>query len=345
MTTDKKTGSQKPRHGMFARLTGFERSALGGLGGLVSAGVVAAVLFPPLGGTSAPRAAYDLDTALRLEPVPTVAVAAVPLAAPVVENGLSVEQAAEALAYDLVSIADGEAEVPRVFLASMPHDLADVPEVDHKKSVFFKSVLPLVLQVNEELRSDRERLLRIVALDEAGDLVPAADRLWAAAMSNRYKTERGDYAALVSRIDIIPPSLALAQAAKESGWGTSRFARLGNALFGQWTWSEDHGIAPKDRPEGSDHLVREFDTLLDSVEAYMLNLNRHAAYRELRSLRAGMRARGEEIDGSKLAMGLERYSELGMEYVERIQSMISFNELLAFDDAQLSDGPITTPSS
>lgn len=140
----------------------------------------------------------------------------------------------------------------------------------------------------------------------------------------------------MQRVDIIPPSLALAQAAKESGWGTSRFARNGNALFGQWTWDEDQGMEPKDRPEGTDHLVREFDTLLDSVEAYMLNLNRHRAYRELRSLRAGMRKRGEPIDGISLAGGLESYSELGMEYVERIRSMIDLNQLLALDNAELA---------
>lgn len=336
MTSDEINGAKTRRSTFLNRLSRFERAALGGIGGLVTVGLVAAAVFPPAGVTTAPRAAYDLEAVLQLEPVPTVTVAVAPLKAPADADGLTVDEVDRTLSYDLKMIAAGQADVPRVFLVSMPRDLADVPEVSFKKSVFFKSVLPLVLQVNEQILEDRTRLKRIAKLAQDGETIAAEDRLWVAMMSKRYKTERGDYPALLRRVDIIPPSLALAQAAKESGWGTSRFAQLGNALFGQWTWDEDQGIEPVNRPEGSDHLVREFDTLLKSVEAYMLNLNRHRAYRELRSLRAGMRQRGEQIDGSKLAGGLRRYSELGMEYVERIRSMIRYNQLLALDNAALS---------
>jgi len=336
MTSEKQTGAARRQPTFYSKLSRFERVTLSGIGGLVAVGLLVAAAYPPEGGTSAPRAAYDLDSVLRLEPVPTVTVSVASLKAPSAADGLSVDEVSQTLAYDLDRIAAGEGSVPRVFLTSMPHDLADVPEVSFKKSVFFKSVLPLVLQVNENILHDRERLKGIAKQAKQGQTISAEDRLWIAMMSKRYKTERGDYETLLRRVDIIPPSLALAQAAKESGWGTSRFAQLGNALFGQWTWSEEDGIKPKNREEGADHLVREFDTLLDSVEAYMLNLNRHNAYRELRSLRAGMRKRGESLDGEKLAEGLKRYSELGMEYVERIRSMISYNQLLALDDAELA---------
>ena len=336
MTIDKTTGVKGRQPTFFDKLPRFERVALVSLAGLVSAGLLVAVVFPPAGVTTAPRAGYDLESVLRLEPVPTVTVSVAPLTAPAAFDGLTVDEVARTLSYDLGMIAEGEADVPRLFLTSMPRDIADVPEVSFKKSVFFKSVLPLVLQVNEQILEDRARLKRIAENAGAGKAIAAEDRLWVAMMSKRYRTERGDYDALLQRVDIIPPSLALAQAAKESGWGSSRFAQVGNALFGQWTWDEDQGIEPRDRPEGSDHLVRGFDSLLKSVEAYMLNLNRHNAYRELRSLRAGMRERGDEISGVKLAGGLKSYSELGMEYVDRIRSMISYNELMALDNAALS---------
>lgn len=306
---------------------------------MVCAGVLAVAAFPPAGETGAPRAAYDIESVLRLEPVPTVSVSVAPLKAPSAANGLTVDEVSRTLEYELESVGLGDAAVPRVFLASMPSDINDVPEVKEKKALFFKSVLPLVLQVNEEILKDRRRIMDIAKQRNAGHAVKAEDRLWLAMMSDRYKTKRGDTRALLMRVDVIPPSLALAQAAKESGWGTSRFAQQGNALFGQWTWSEEHGIEPRNRDADKDHLVRQFDTLIDSVRAYMRNLNTHRAYRELRSLRAGMRKRGEPLDGRKLALGLKSYSELGMEYVERIRTMISYNELSQLDSARLASTP------
>ncbi len=339
MTSNRRDTVQEGLPAFIRNMSPFERIAATTLAGVVAAGVVAASVFPPSGGTGAPRAAFDLESVLRLEPVPTVPVIAASLEAPGARAGLTVAEVRKALSYDLDNIAQGDALVPRVFIKEMPADLDEVAEVSLKKSVFFKSVLPMVLHVNEELLRDRARLQDIHARKTAGEKIKSEDRLWLAMMSDRYEVERGNIKTLLRRVDIIPPSLALAQAAKESGWGTSRFAVEGNALFGQWTWSEEHGIAPKDREEGEDHLVRQFDTPMDSVRAYMRNLNTHPAYRELRAMRAEMRAKDEDIDGIALAEGLERYSELGMEYVERIRSMISYNELSVFDDAKLSDLP------
>lgn len=339
MTSDPTRGPAGRKKRLFSTISRFERAALGGIGGMVIAGGVAMAAFPPVAETAAPRAAFDIESVLRLEPVPTVSVSVAPLKAPSAADGLTVDEVSRTLEYELESVGLGRAAVPRVFLASMPSDLDDVPEVAHKKAVFFKSVLPLVLQVNEDLLDDRRRILEIADQRDAGRKVRAEDRLWLAMMSDRYETERGDLKTLLRRVDVIPPSLAMAQAAKESGWGTSRFAQQGNALFGQWTWSEEHGIEPKDRDADKDHLVRQFDTLIESVRAYMRNLNTHRAYRELRSLRAGMRERGEPLDGRKLAVGLKSYSELGMEYVQRIRTMISYNRLSQFDDARLAATP------
>ena len=339
MTSDPTNGSNDRKRSVFSTVSRFDRTVLAGIGGMVCAGVLAVAVFPQPSGTSAPRAAFDIESVLRLEPVPTVSVSVAPLKAPTAANGLTVDEVSQTLQYELESVGLGNASVPRVFLASMPSDINDVPEVKEKKAVFFKSVLPLVLQVNEEILRDRRRIQDIADRRASGQKVRAEDRLWLAMMSDRYKTKRGDTRALLARVDVIPPSLALAQAAKESGWGASRFAQQGNALFGQWTWSEGQGIEPKEREAGKDHLVRQFDSLIDSVRAYMRNLNTHRAYRELRSLRAGMRKRGEPLDGARLAAGLKSYSELGMEYVERIRSMISYNQLSKLDDARLATSP------
>jgi uncharacterized FlgJ-related protein len=140
------------------------------------------------------------------------------------------------------------------------------------------------------------------------------------------------------RVDIIPPSLALAQAAEESGWGTSRFADVGNALFGQWTWSE--GIAPLEQREGKgDYRIAKFDSPLDSVRAYMLNLNTHAAYRSLRERRREMRVRGDQLSGWELAETLTSYSERGAAYVETLHTIMRVNRLAATDSAYLTDSP------
>ena len=144
--------------------------------------------------------------------------------------------------------------------------------------------------------------------------------------------------ALLERVDIVPPSLAMAQSAEESGWGTSRFADLGNALFGQWTWSG--GIEPlnKRQDKGSYGIAR-FDTPLQSVEAYMRNLNTHAAYQSLRERRAAMRRAGERPDGYELAKTLTSYSERGEDYVHSLHAIMRVNKLQPADDAYLSSGP------
>jgi Bax protein len=260
---------------------------------------------------------------------------------PIEVASLDVRLPQKSLDYDLDTVAEGLRPVPRVFFESIPASLERTREVDERKALFFKSVLPLVLQVNQDILRDRRKLIDLRARRDDGEALSAAERLWLIVMAERYGLDAGedhgpvDLDALVRRVDVVPPSLALAQAAKESGWGRSRFAQDGNALFGQWTWSGP-GLVPEDRQDGKSHKVRAFGDLLASVRAYVRNLNSHRAYREFRSMRADMRAKGRPIDGRALASTLHRYSELGHEYTERLQKMIDFNDLSRLDDAELA---------
>ena len=249
----------------------------------------------------------------------------------------TLHQSFNSLQYDLTS----DAAVPRLFMASFPADLDDVREVKLRKALFFKTVLPLVLQVNEEILSERRRIWRLKADLRLGRKLPADERLWLAGMAKRYGVRRGDMVALMTKVDIIPPSLAIAQAATESGWGTSRFVREGNAMFGEWTWdAAEAGILPSNRDAGKTHRIRAFDSLLDSVRAYALNLNRHRAYRGLHSNRAKMRDQGQVLSGHVLAGSLKAYSERGQVYIDEIRIIMDSNDLIRFDGARLADEPV-----
>lgn len=318
-------------------ITGFQRFVLGLTAGLVLVGAMATLVFGPGGITRAPRASMEMLASIAVDFLPVLSVESEALPGlDETPSGPTVAQVASALSYDLGAVVDGSATVPQVFLAAIPHDLAAVPETAERKALFFKSVLPLVLQVNKELLAHRARLESLRAEIYAGSTPAAADRLWLAMMSDRYDTERDDIDAILKHVDVIPPSMALAQAAAESGWGTSRFARLGNALFGQWTYAEGN-LIPDDRDEGKDHMIRQFNSLIESVRGYARNLNTHRAYREFRALRAELRQKEKPLDGRVLIGELHRYSERGVDYVNEIRALISFNKLNRLDDARLSE--------
>ncbi len=225
--------------------------------------------------------------------------------------------------------------MPRLFLASLPEDFGKIREVAERKALFFRTVLPLILQVNEEILADRRRLWNLRYRLRTGLRLEAADQLWLIVMSERYGVGEGDVDALLRRVDIIPTSLALAQAAEESGWGTSRFAREGNAIFGQWTFAGNGNLVPLRRDDGKVHEVRDFETLLDGAKAYARNLNTHRAYRNFRKLRAAMRRAGRPVEGAVLARTLLSYSERQSAYVESLLSIIAANGLSTLDDARL----------
>lgn len=202
-----------------------------------------------------------------------------------------------------------------------------------RKAVFFDYLLPQVRAENEAILSNREALNDIVETGQAS----WAERRWLQRLAEDYELSDFDPAnpehrhQLRTRVDIVPPSMALAQAANESAWGTSRFARLGNNYFGQWCFQQGCGLVPNARNEGATHEVAAFDSPRQSVQRYMNNINTHNAYRELRHRRAALRAEGQAITGLALISALTRYSERGQAYVNELGAMIRGNELGRLD--------------
>ncbi len=226
-------------------------------------------------------------------------------------------------------------EVPRLYLADLPRDLPGVRAPATRKDLFIKAVLPLILRVNERIGHDRERIQGLRAAMRSGAAAGPADATWLDSIRDRYGVDGGGFDALLRRVDVVPPSLALAQAAAESGWGTSRFAHKGNALFGQRIFRDGDGMVPQRRERGLRHRVRAFDRLIDGVATYVHNLNTHWAYAAFRRARATMRDRGGALDGYRLAGTLIRYAEDRQIYIGTIRSIIRVNGLETFDRAWL----------
>lgn len=215
--------------------------------------------------------------------------------------------------------------VPAISIRKLPSDFGSLPP-EQKKSLFFRSLLPLVVAENTRLRMLREWLLKV----QAGKLTADPQRLRELTEVFRVSddlSESEKIAQLLQRVDVVPAGLVLAQAANESGWGTSRFSREVNNLFGEWTWDSESGVVPRNRPGGASHFVRRFESLRQSVNSYLHNLNSGHAYDSLRALRAKMRREGVPLDPVRLASGLKNYSARGAEYVKEIQRMILSNGL------------------
>ncbi len=212
-------------------------------------------------------------------------------------------------------------------------DFSAYLDTEEKKRAFFEYMLPYIRAANESILAERALLLALSSRLETGSELSQKDLDKVQALAQRYRVENPEIVleatleVLLRRIDVIPASLALAQAANESAWGTARFAREGNNYFGTWCWSSDCGMVPEKRDAEKKHEVTYFQTTEDNVRFYMLNLNRHYAYAALRQKRMLLRENGEPITGIELAEGLEPYSERGEAYVDEIQSMIRYNQL------------------
>ncbi|MCG5541293.1 MULTISPECIES: glucosaminidase domain-containing protein [unclassified Halorhodospira] len=226
--------------------------------------------------------------------------------------------------------------VPAVTAGSFPEDLDEV-DVQTRKEVFFRILTPIVLAENARLREARAFVVEAGARRDELDGA-AGERL--EALAEHYRVDLDDDDAievLLHRLDEIPPDMALAQAANESGWGTSRFTRQANNLFGEWTWTQEEGLVPERRGEGESHRIRVFPSLQRSVRSYYFTLNVGHAYDDLRDLRAEMRDEARELDGEALSAGLTAYSERGQAYVEEVRSMIRFNELARINGLRLDE--------
>jgi Bax protein len=245
-----------------------------------------------------------------------------------------------AIGYRLENVMAGTGAVPRVFVKTMPKDLQGLRSVDTRKQVFIKTMLPLILRVNEDLRQTRARIVDLNERASEGRVLSASEHVWLDAQFARHRVSNSDIALLLRRVDVIPPSLALAQAAEESGWGTSRFAQEGRALFGQRTHAEGTGLVPVAHSGESIVKVKSFEALLDAVHSYAFNLNTHNAYAEFRKLRAQMRAMSGDVgplDSLQLSEMLYHYSERGPEYVDSIKTIIRVNKLRRLDGARLME--------
>ena len=208
-----------------------------------------------------------------------------------------------------------------------------------RKDFFIQIILPLILKENNNIKLDRKRLFSIINKSNNTKL----EKKWLDKKYKQYGIPSKDLSILKIRMDEVPVSLAIAQAAKETGWGTSRFAQEGNALFGQWTWSGE-GLKPKDAEKNEGHKVMKFNVLQASVRAYQRNLNTHSSYSEFRKERAKLRDKGSVLDSLVLVKHLDQYAETGNQYVEVLKKIIKQNNLKDFDDAKLLPSSIELES-
>jgi len=216
-------------------------------------------------------------------------------------------------------------------------DFAAIQDVAEKKASFFEFLSPYIDSVNQQILAQRQRLITFREKINNGSTLTRNEMNYLSGLRVEYELENEvlNTANLVNRllrrVDIIPSSLALAQAANESAWGTSRFAVEGNNFYGQWCYTEGCGIVPARRIAGANHEVKSFDSVFESVKAYIMNLNTFPNYQKLRDIRQQVRQGGRSIDGISLSEGLDTYSSRGDDYIFELQSMIYSNNLLEFD--------------
>lgn len=236
----------------------------------------------------------------------------------------------------------GTQKIPWLIITDIPSqwgkNIAPSLTVDQKKDVFFKVALPLIFVANDRVKTDREILLKLML--QKPD--PVRENKWIKQKALEYRVMNRESGRLLLdelklKMDNIPPSLAIAQMIEESGWGTSRFAAEGNALFGQWSY--EGGLKPQmQRAEKGDYRIMAFETPLASVQAYMRNLNSNPVYEEFRAKRAKLREKGAPVSGEELVYTLSKYSERGSDYIQTLRSIISKNQLSAMDSALLDRG-------
>ena len=231
--------------------------------------------------------------------------------------------------YNLNDVRESKLIKP-VDIGLLPNEIKNISNTQKRKEMFIKIVLPLIVKENTKIRIDRKRLFSILNKNSNTDI----ETKWLEKKYKQYGVRQNDLSSLKIRMDEIPVSLAIAQAAKETGWGTSRFALKGNALFGQWTWSGE-GLKPKNAEEGKEHKVMRFHSLQLSVRAYLRNLNTHSSYKNLRKARTNLRNQNKPLDSSILSQHLDKYAETGNKYIEVLLKIIEQNKLKDFDEARL----------
>ena len=245
-------------------------------------------------------------------------------------NAQTVLNLFEDLEYDLDKVRD-EKQVKPIYFTRLPRDLDQIKTIKAKKETFLQIVLPLVVAENEKIETDRNYLLKVIRDNDSSEKLQ-----WLKRKFKEYKVKDGDINELIEKVDIVPTSIALAQAAKESGWGTSRFALEGNAIFGQWTW-DGVGIEPLDKSDDQGHKILKFPILRASVKAYITNLNTHPSYKNFREKRLMLRQSNKALSGIDLIHELENYAETGKEYTRTLEQIIEQNDLQEFESVVIDD--------
>jgi Bax protein len=226
-----------------------------------------------------------------------------------------------------------DATVP---LMNLP-DFASIRDNDIKKQMFFDFLQPYVDAQNREVQRQRLRLQGLMEKMRAGYVLDVSETAFLLELSRQYEAptdnlqDQSFLNLLLRRVDVIPPSLVLAQAANESAWGTSRFAQQGFNFFGQWCYEEGCGLVPGNRRPSDNHEVKSFNSIEEAVNAYFMNLNTFPSYQYLRLIRQDLRQNEQPIDGISLTEGLQSYSERGDAYIDELRQMIYYNDLLHRD--------------
>lgn len=251
--------------------------------------------------------------------------------------------------YSIRKWKEGKQDVPPYVILDIPEEwrkrIAPEMPVDEKKRTFFRLAIPLAFVANHGISRDQKRLRRLEKEHRAGKSLSEKDVTWLKEQAEAYALEEDDlndkfWTTFNERMDTIPPSLIVAQMVEESGWGTSRFAAEGNALFGQWSYTG--GIKPKEQRENKgDYRIEAFKTPLDSVRAYMLNLNSHTSYADFRKRRAALREKGKPVTGPDLVGTLIEYSERREAYVKIIEEIMEHNSLPPLDHVRLASDEVT----
>ena len=250
----------------------------------------------------------------------------------------TIEQLFKETDYNLKDVRKTKLVKP-VKLSLLPNEMKMIESTEKRKNLFIQIILPLIIEENNRIKLNRKKLFSILNKNHNSN----NEKKWLNEKFKQYGVLNKDLSTLKIRMDTIPVSLAIAQAANETGWGTSKFALEGNALFGQWTWSGE-GIKPAEADSDATHKVMKFEILKSSVRAYQRNLNTHSGYKEFRMARAELRDNGRNLDGLILANYLNRYAATGEEYVKIIKKIIKQNNLKDFDDVKLLPSSIQLKS-
>jgi len=249
-----------------------------------------------------------------------------------------IEQLFKDTNYNLENVRKTKLVKP-ISLSLLPIEMNKIESSKKRKNLFIQIILPLILDENNRIKSDRKKLFSILNKNNNSEL----EKKWLNEKSKQYGVFNKDLSTLKIRMDEIPTSLAIAQAAKETGWGTSRFALEGNALFGQWTWSEE-GMKPAAADNNTTHKVMKFNILKASIRAYQRNLNTHSGYKQFRKARAVLRDNKSELNSLILANYLKNYAETGIQYIVILKKIIKQNNLTDFDDVKLQPSSIELKS-